>query len=239
VTDYDTNYAARATIFDDGDAVEGDHVASLYAELGEQPRGDFNDVSDRLDVLEAVTDEVVTARGSYGSLSDRLDAVRQVALTSDLIHLTNASSTLSDVSGMSLSGFTAGVYRWSAEVWFFCPSDNNDFKCAFVTTSTGGNSVVRYLAQHNNQTSGAPPSGTDRMFDHFVVDTAGGSVTAVLAATASSMTVPRIVRAQGVLIVPVGATATLKLQAANQAATDSTTDLTLYAGTHLVVGGAM
>ena len=35
--DYPTNYTNRATIFDNGDAIEGHHIRALYDELGVRP----------------------------------------------------------------------------------------------------------------------------------------------------------------------------------------------------------
>lgn len=34
---YASNYAARAAIFDTGDSIDGDHVRSIYDELGAAP----------------------------------------------------------------------------------------------------------------------------------------------------------------------------------------------------------
>lgn len=50
---YSSNHTNKATIFDNGDAIDGDHVKSLYDELGSDPSGASADLTARLTALDS------------------------------------------------------------------------------------------------------------------------------------------------------------------------------------------
>lgn len=89
---YAGNYSSRATIFDNGDTVEGDHVRSLYDELGSDPSGSaYGTVSERLAAVTAggaiggsfaiQTSRFSPSAGSLYSEQFELDGAPSVALT--------------------------------------------------------------------------------------------------------------------------------------------------------------
>lgn len=82
---YDENYANRATIFDDGDIIEGDHIKAIYDKLGASPGG---------------TAEIVPKTDSFILSIDEAGAV---------VEMTSASATVVTVPPQADVQWTEGT----------------------------------------------------------------------------------------------------------------------------------
>lgn len=76
---YSGNYSARNTIFDSGDTVEGDHIKSIYDEMGSDPSGASADLTARLNAIEAS----VSAEFVRDTIAAALSGTGNVTVTAD------------------------------------------------------------------------------------------------------------------------------------------------------------